>query len=149
MSERVLKHLLAPALDDVLEMMFFSEAFGPCELDLSADGLEANVAFAGETSGSVGIRISEASARCLAASFLGESENALTGPQIAQVVCELTNMLCGCIVSKMTPHGCFNLDSPELLCRQREQSKDTSVIQQSFAIEHGTLTVSLWLSASE
>jgi CheY-specific phosphatase CheX len=149
MSERELKHLLAPAVDDVLEMMFFSETFGPCELDSSGAGLEANVAFAGETSGSVGVRISQASARCLTASFLGESEDALTGTQIAQVVCELTNMLCGCIVSKMTSQGCFNLDSPELPCKQREQSKDTSVIQQSFAIEHGTLTVLLCLSASE
>ena len=148
MSEIELKPLLAPAVADVLEMMFFSEVLGPGEPDSNAIELEAHVAFAGETSGKVGIRISEPSARCLAASFLGESEDALTGAQIAQVVCELTNMLCGCIVSRMASRGSFNLDSPEFIRPHNENSTQISATQQSFEIEHGTLTVSLSLSAS-
>jgi CheY-specific phosphatase CheX len=146
MSDHKLESLLAPAVNDVLETMFFSEAFGSSEHEPGVAELEAHVAFLGETSGNVGVRISEPSARCLAASFLGESENSLSDTQIAQVVCELTNMLCGCIVSKMASRGCFALESPQLSPSQSQQLADVSAIEQTFAIEHGTLTVSLCTS---
>jgi len=141
MSRHDLRSVLAPAVSDVLETMFFSEILGPCQPD--PDGLEAGVDFTGELSGTVTVRISEASARSLAASFLGESEDSLTDTQIAQVVCELTNMLCGCILSKFAAHGCFDLSSPELHCDTQTNSSDAVHIQQTFAIDRGTITVSL------
>jgi CheY-specific phosphatase CheX len=120
--------------------MFFSEILGPCQPD--SGGLEAKVDFTGEFSGTVAVRISEASARSLAAAFLGESEDSLTDTHVAQVVCELTNMLCGCIVSKSAAHGCFDLSAPELR-ETRTDASDPVHIQQSFAIDRGTITVSL------
>ena len=146
MLESELDCLLAPAVSDVLETMFFSEAFGSCEPDPALASMEAQVAFLGDTSGSVCVRISEASARSLAASFLGESEDSLSDAEIEQVVCELTNMLCGCIVSKITSQGCFALDPPQLHPWRSDQPIDLQAIQQSFAIERGTLTVSLRMS---
>jgi len=77
MSDHDLDHLLAGAVDDVLETMFFSETFGSCELEPDLTAIEAFVSFSGAKSGSVSVRISEASARSLAASFLGESEGSL------------------------------------------------------------------------
>jgi len=148
MSEHKLEPLLAPAVNDVLETMFFSEALGPSEHQSSVSDLEAQVAFLGETSGHVGVRISEPSARYLAASFLGEFEDSLSETQIAQVVCELTNMLCGCIVSKIASQGCFALEPPCLCPTQTDRTTNISAIQQSFAIEQGTLTVSLCMSPS-
>jgi CheY-specific phosphatase CheX len=141
MSRHDLSSLLAPAVAEVLETMFFSESLGPCQPD--PGGLTAKVDFAGEFSGTVAVRISEASARSLAASFLGESEDSLTDTHVAQVVCELTNMLCGCIVSKVAAHGCFDLSAPELRCETRADASDPVHIQQSFAIDRGTITVSL------
>ena len=148
MSERKLQSLLAPAVNDVLETMFFSENFGPSEHDSSIPDLEVHVAFLGATSGNVGVRISKPSARCLAASFLGVSEDSLSDMQTTQVVCELTNMLCGCVVSKLASQGCFALDSPRLSPSPSEQPKDIPDIEQTFAIERGTLTVSLSMSPS-
>jgi len=148
MSEDDLHNLLALAVEDVLETMFFSESLGPCQPDAGAAELQARVAFTGETFGVVAVRISPASARSLTASFLGESEDLLNDIQIAHVVCELTNMLCGCIASKMASRGCFDLSSPELIGESDTRPTDCIEVQHSFAIEHGTLTVSLFSSVS-
>ncbi|WP_162601592.1 chemotaxis protein CheX [Occallatibacter savannae] len=129
-------------MNNVLETMFFSETFGPGEPD-DSPSLEARVAFSGEKSGSVAVRISLASARCLAASFLGESEDLLEDAQIAQVVCELANMLCGSIVTQIESRGCFDLGAPQLLPDPAQSEIAGAELRQSFSVEHGTLTVSL------
>jgi len=141
MPDQDMQHLLATAVHDVLETMFFCEASDRCEPDTGAAQLEARVAFSGAKSGSIHIEISEPSARDLAASFLGESE--VSHSQVAQVVCELANMLCGSIVSKIEAQGCFDLGAPELLIHPDEKTAHIAEIQQSFAIERGTLTVAL------
>jgi CheY-specific phosphatase CheX len=138
--------LLAPAVDAVLETMFFSQSLGPSDPDPGAANLKVRVPFSGEFSGILEVRISHASAPSLAASFLGESEESLTESQTAQVICELANMLCGWIVSKPGPQGCFDLGSPELLSTGCEQPVGIPACQQSFAVENGTLTVSLYSS---
>ena len=143
MPDHELKDLLAPAVNNVLETMFFSETFGCSEPELAESALEARVAFSGSRSGSVSVRISKAGARCLAASFLGESDNVLDDARIAQVVCELANMLCGSIVTRIESHGCFDLRAPELLRDPAQSEIGNAEYQQSFSIEHGTLTVSL------
>ena len=135
---------ILPAVTAVLETMFFSEPLGPSERDTGAANLEAHVSFSGEISGILGVRISQPSARSLAASFLGEFEETLTETQIAEVVCEFTNMLCGWIVSKPESRACFDLGSPELLSACCEQTLALPAAQESFAIENGTLTVSLY-----
>jgi CheY-specific phosphatase CheX len=138
--------LLEPAVTAVLETMFFSESLGPPGPESNAASVEVCVSFSGDVSGILEVRISKASARSLAASFLGESEESLAESQIAQVVCELANMLCGWIVSKPEFHGCFELGSPELLSPQNKRALGIPAYQQSFAVENGTLTVSLYSS---
>jgi CheY-specific phosphatase CheX len=137
---------LAPAVAAVLEAMFFSESLGPSDCDTSAENLEVRVSFSGEVSGTLELRLSTLSARSLAGSFLGQSEESLTESQIAQVVCELANMLCGSIVSMPGSQGCFDLGSPELLSAGSEPPLGIPACQQSFAVENGTLTVSLYSS---
>ena len=143
MSSFVVADLLAPAVTEVLETMFFSETLGSPEPDAPATELEAEVAFTGELSGTVRVRISPGSAQNLAASFLGESEHTLTEDQIANVVFELANMICGCILSKIASHGCFDLAPPRFCHLRTTTQMDTVRVQGSFAIERGTLSVSL------
>jgi CheY-specific phosphatase CheX len=88
------------------------------------------------------VRLSASSARSLAGAFLGEDEESLGEAQIAQVVCELANMLCGWIVSRTESRGVWELGSPELVGGDDEEPER---IQQSFGVEHGVLTVSLCL----
>ena len=94
-------------------------------------------------SGSVSVRISKASALSLAASFLGESEDSIEDARVAQVVCELANIFCGSIVTRMESHGSFDLAAPELLTYPDDpQITPDGTIQRSFAIERGILTLS-------
>lgn len=144
MCDPYFNQLLGPAVNAVLETMFFS---GPLGLSSPNDGmprLEAQISFSGEISGIIRVSITEESARSLAASFLGELEQSLSRSQIAEVVCELTNMLCGWIVSKSRHQGWFDLGSPEMIAPPSKQSLGTPLCQQSFAVENGTLTVSLY-----
>jgi CheY-specific phosphatase CheX len=141
--------LLAPAAAAVLETMFFSELLGPGEQgeagERSAE-LEARVPFSGEVSGVLGVSLSEQSARSLAASFLGEAEEELTSQQVCQVVCELSNMLCGWILTKIQSQRCFDLGTPELIDSTCEQPSGSPAVQQAFAVERGTLTICLYSS---
>ena len=139
--------LLARAVNTVLETMFFTAPFCPAEEDAQTETvLHARVAFEGDPSGTLRVRISEASARSLAAAFLGEEEESLSQPQIGQVVCELANMLCGFLVSQLEAEKHFDLRSPELLSNGSENRSGISpASQQSFAIESGLLTVALYM----
>ena len=134
---------IAPAVASVLESMFFSEAEESCEPSRGMDDLRARVSFSGEVCGVLGIRISERSARSLAASFLGEAEELLSDAQIAQVICELANILCGWIVSKEDWRGVWELGSPELLSADEAELEG---VEESFSLDGGGLTVSLSLS---
>jgi len=141
--------LLAPAAAAVLETMFFSELLGPGEPDGAGERsaeLEARVRFSGEVSGVLGVSVSEQSARSLAASFLGEAEEELTSQQVCQVVCELSNMLCGWILTKIQSQRCFDLGTPELIDSTCEQPPGSPAVEQTFAVERGTLTICLYSS---
>ena len=142
MPEVQVHHLLATAMNDVLETMFFSESLGPAE-QAQAPALQAQLAFSGVKSGTVAVRVSRPSARVLAASFLGESEESLSDAQIAQVVCELANILCGSIVTRIEPEGCFDLGTPRLVGEEDPDFATNAAMQQTFAIDRGTLTVAL------
>lgn len=148
MTEQNLQALLAEAVHTVLETMFFSAPLGPSEPDAGEHALEARIAFHGTPSGTVSVRVSEASARRLAAGFLGEDEDALAERQPGQAICELANMLCGSLVSRLEMERHFDLDSPEFV---PSGSRDAALpdvpppVQQSYALENGTLTVTLHL----
>lgn len=151
MTELNFNQLISSTVDSVLEAMFFSAAWGPAEPETSSAVLESRLAFHGRPSGTFGICLSEPSARLLAASFLGEDEETLTDSQTGQVVCELANMLCGSLVSKLQSDESFDLASPELVPSGSEivaGSEAPPVACQSFELEGGILTVTLHLEAS-
>jgi CheY-specific phosphatase CheX len=148
MSNPQFDGLLVEVVDTVLETMFFSASIGPAEAESGDAVLEARLAFHGSLSGTLSVRISDASARALAAGFLGQDEEALTSAQPGQVVCELANMLCGSLVSKMEGEERFDLDSPELLSQRIEDAASQQASAagcQSFQLENGVLTVTLHL----
>jgi CheY-specific phosphatase CheX len=94
------------------------------------------------------VRLSDASARKLAAGFLGEDEGMLTDSQPGQAVCELANMLCGSLLSKLESDESFDLAPPALVPAGREDSVGLEILpvaRQSFALEEGILTVSVRL----
>ena len=150
MSERNLDRLISDSVSAVLETMFFSSPLGPAEPETGPAVLEARLAFRGSPSGQLGLRISMPSARLLAAGFLGEDEDALTGAQPGQVVCEMANMMCGSLLSKLESSERFDLATPELLPAAGEADFDSLTVPlvcKTFQLENGILTIDLYLDA--
>src|SRR5450432_3424507 len=114
MPEWNIEHLLNEGVAEVLETMFFAVPLGPAEPEAGAAVLEARVVFQGHPSGALSVCLSAASARSLAAGFLGEDEETLTDSQPGELVCEFANILCGSLVSKLEDEEQFDLSSPEL-----------------------------------
>lgn len=140
--------MISAAVDQVLETMFFSTPLGPAESESEGAVIEARVAFQGRPSGALAVRLSAASAGMLAAGFLGETEEALTDCEANAVVCELANMLCGSLVSKLEGEESFDLTSPELAPAGSNVLKFVPVARKSFEVENGVLTVTLHLEAA-
>jgi CheY-specific phosphatase CheX len=150
MIEQNFNSLISEAVDIVLETMFFTASLGPAEAVAGVPVLEARVSFLGIPSGILSVRLSEASARMLAAGFLGEDEDLLTDSESRQVVCELANMLCGTLVSKLQTKGTFDQAAPKLIAAADQNDFGHEAFlagQQSCALENGALTVTLHLGA--
>jgi CheY-specific phosphatase CheX len=110
-SDVPLRETLQSAVDEVLEKMFFLgtlEDFG----DIGGDQISASMTFDGNPPGSMTLRIDAGAARSIAADFLGEEQSAIDERRMAEVVCELTNMICGSLLSKVEPHTTFRLNTP-------------------------------------
>jgi CheY-specific phosphatase CheX len=112
--------ILSAALDrsvaEVLERMFFITAF---DYDADVQSLEgaisARVVFRGAPSGSLLITVGRSVARSISADFLGEDENDLEDSQVGEVVCELANMVCGSVLSRVESTAVFHLESPVIV----------------------------------
>ncbi len=151
MTEHNFDQLVSGTVDSVLETMFFTAPWGPAEPETGGAALEARLAFQGSPSGSLAVCLSEHAARLLAAGFLGEDEETLTDAQTGQVVCELANMLCGSLVSRLESEESFDLAPPELVPFGSETEAASSAppaASQSFELEGGILTVTLHLEAA-
>lgn len=111
-----LEEHLRPACEEVLETMFFTSV-----MDSAAEPLQrgdpqigSRLTFAGAPSGAFEVRTTEAAARSLAAGFLGEMVSDVSSERAGEVVCELANMLCGSVLSRMDATAVFELSRPEL-----------------------------------
>jgi CheY-specific phosphatase CheX len=102
------------AVIETLETMCFAEAVvAAAEVD-TLQPLRTLVRFSGDDTGCLELRIGRNTARDLAAGFLGIDRTDLEADQITSVCKELTNMICGAMVSLSQPEGHFDLRSPEI-----------------------------------
>lgn len=136
--ERI-SRMLASAVEEVLEAMFFTGVMGPAEA-AGEDGLAVLVTFRGSPSGICGVWLNQAQAREMAASFLGVEAEQLSPAEIDQVICEFANMICGSVVSRLESEERIDLDSPRRVSSEEflRQAGDGSVTEW-FEMEHGTL----------
>jgi hypothetical protein len=128
MRERELQHLLAETMRDVLEMSFFANILKetiPETLISPLPSMAARVEFRGAASGSFVLVGSPLAVRTLAVEFLGddveEREEELTCVGVEQVRLvvadeevfkELTNILCGSVMSRFEADRCCSLSQP-------------------------------------
>jgi CheY-specific phosphatase CheX len=148
MSVDDLARQLRPACEEVLETMFFTSVIDGVDPSAAApDGRQPLIAsrltFAGAPSGIFQVRTTTAAARTLAAGFLGEMEEDVTPERAGEVVCELANMLCGSILSRMDATAVFELSQPELA----ETWHDGAAAGCRFEIPEGPLEVTVDLDS--
>ena len=112
-SAEELGRCLESAACDVLETMFFTEA-SPAAAAPSPPGdfLAAVVGFQGTCAGAFTAVVAADAARMLAANFLGVDEDGVTAAEAQGVVSELTNMICGAVLSRLRNEGDFALSAP-------------------------------------
>jgi len=129
------------ALQEVLGTMFFSDAVPvACRHDAENDWISARVRFSGAPAGEMRLTLSANLAAVLAAGFLGIDESEVTGEAGGQVICELANMICGAILSRLHPDSLVALSAPELAPVDFGRPGG---IHRCFAIPEGTVAIEL------
>ena len=129
---------------EVLETMFFSTA-EPVEClpgPQQDDWITATVGFRGEHSGKFWVTLSPELARSMAAGFLGEEADELTVDVETQVGCELANMICGGVLSRLYPDTRPRIGPPE------RSTADTGPdgTHQCFETPEGRLSITLCMT---
>ncbi len=138
--EEVLQHVAA----EVLETMFFTEAeLADCEHGWLEAASCASVGFEGSHFGEMVLGVSAEAADPIAASFLGLDPAELTETQRGQVIQELSNILCGAMVSHLWPESRLAIASPELTLWQEWPAEGT--LHCCFVIPEGRLAISIRL----
>jgi len=155
MGEELQSEILATAAQEVLETMFFAELTEGSEWPDSPGEpqLCARARFRGSPSGTLCLRIPARTARTIAADFLGaENEEGLSDAQVGDVVCELANMICGSVLSRLENETGFDIFRPELVSGGRSGSagQDGSpAVSRILELANGRVEVSLRLDQVE
>jgi chemotaxis phosphatase CheX-like protein len=132
---------------EVMEAMFFTEAeLASCEHAWLGTARCAWIRFGGSHFGEMLLGVSAEAADPIGASFLGLDPMELTDAQRGQVIQELSNILCGAILSKLWPESKLLLSSPELSPWREWTNPGT--LHDCFVIPEGKLAISIRLTAA-
>ncbi len=115
MTERALSEALETSMADVLEKMFFIRTLGVPGDSVSLVDMVAGLKFEGDPPGSFTLRVSKPAACSIAADFLGAEESELSEREVSDVVCELANMICGSVLSRVESNSTFRLAAPRMV----------------------------------
>jgi CheY-specific phosphatase CheX len=140
---------LEPALFDsaveVLETMFFTSVLGDAsDLPTDTSWVSAELSFRGTRSGRFGVTVAAPAARIIAANFLGRQEELIFEAETGEVVCELANMLCGSVLSRLETEATFELSNPRLALEERG-APEQPAFSRLLAIPEGLLALRLEL----
>jgi len=129
---------------EVLERMFFTEAeLASCEHAWLGKAPCARIRFEGSHFGEMLLGVSVEAVDSIAASFLGLDPMEVTDAQRGQVVQELSNILCGAMLSHLWPESRLALACPELIAWP--EWPGGGVLHHCFVIPEGLLGISVRL----
>lgn len=139
---------------EVLETMFFSSVFGPAEplfspcSDIREQIITAELRFTGSPSGRLQVSLNETSARSIACNFLGQDRPELVSTgDMEQVLGELSNMVCGSVLSRMDSQAVFSLSHPEMKPIESPTPLHAAIIA-SFELADGVMTSQIFLDST-
>ena len=138
------QRIFLESASEVLETMFFT---GVADEDMQEESdalICSELTFHGSPSGRFGVRVPAHTARTIAASFLGLDESEVLPSQVADVICELTNMFCGSVLSRVEAGARFELMHPEITSVNEDWRQLPNAMGCTLGIEEGTVT--LWMT---
>lgn len=142
-----MRQALRRAVDEVLEKMFFADTLGECascDAECAAgEKIAVNLTFTGEPSGFLLLHMSSAAARQIAADFLGTDEQSVSAQQTSEVLCELANMICGSVLSRVESATTFHLSAPERVAPSVEAMTNAGGTRYCVQLTNGRLAVHL------
>jgi CheY-specific phosphatase CheX len=141
------QRIFLESASEVLETMFFTGVADENLPEDSAALICAELTFRGSPSGRFGVRLPVKTGRLIAASFLGLDESEIDDRQVADVVCELTNMFCGSVLSRVEAGARFELMHPEIDPSHSDWRQIPNAVGCTLGIEEGTVT--LWMCTNE
>jgi CheY-specific phosphatase CheX len=142
-----LQQIFLESAGEVLETMFFTGVVDEESTEESDSLVAAELTFHGSPSGRFGVRVPYSTGRQIASSFLGLEEDELSEEQIGDVVCELTNMVCGSVLSRVEAGARFELMHPEVDARNSDWRKYKDAVGSTFGLEEGTITI--WMTLEQ
>lgn len=149
MTEIEIQPALRESVNEVLEKMFFVEPPGESPnarpAGILPDQIAAFLTFEGEAAGSLSLRVTAAAARSIAADFLGDDAESISERQMAEVLCELANMICGSVLSRVESATKFNLAPPRIVPSPEDPALGPGTAVYAVDLANGNLTVAVTL----
>lgn len=136
-----LQQVFLESTTEVLETMFFTTVTPEPPEEPAHEFVAAELTFRGSPSGRFGIRIPTVTARPMTANFLGLQESEVSPSQIEEVTCELTNIICGSVLSRVEANGRFELLHPEISPVAWDWRQSEEAFGCTFSLDEGSLTV--------
>ena len=139
---------LADALDtavsETLELMCFTGLLGKSDQGpASGNTLCASVSFHGDAEGMVRLTVPDSTASELTSAFLGVDPDALEQEHVNSVAIELTNMVCGSMLSHHAENGRFHLEQPVVPAQAAEDPN--AALSRGYDIGTGLIWLDVWL----
>ena len=142
-DNKSLEPLVEAAMVEALETMCFSGVLAPLPQNVrTEDSLTTEVHFTGDAKGHLRVVLSRDAAQTVASNFLGEDPDQVGPQQVEEVACELTNMICGCMLTTYDNNGRFDLSAPVV----RSEGTPESDVYQGWQLEVGTIQTLLAVS---
>jgi CheY-specific phosphatase CheX len=137
-----LKPFMESAVAEVLESMCFMSSEGEVSDDAGNDlpnWICGELDFVGLTGGTFGIAVPPSTASVIASNFLGEEETDLSEKQTVEVVCELTNMVCGTFLAHLDAKQAFTLSPPRHIIADKQVSAKSGRVYGTYSIDDGLI----------
>ena len=139
---------LQEAAEEVLETMFFLTVEGEAAWDDVREKPHhyAEMDFQGAAEGRLELAVSDDLAPVLASGFFGKDESELEPSEISAVICELANMLCGSVLSRLESGSLFQLGAPQVMQTDLEtESRISAGHRRVFDLGCGDVKVCFWM----
>jgi CheY-specific phosphatase CheX len=142
---------LVASVEEVLETMCFTGviASGEAEAGLAEGGmapeLTAELQFTGDSRGGIRVGLPMKLAHSVGAGFLGREEADVSDSDAEHVVCELANMICGSVLSRLRNNATFHIGKRGVDTLERFAGCERAGVNRWFDLGTGVVSVALVL----